>query len=920
MTIGDLIVTVGARIDGFKTAMADVSSTAGKAAGTAEQSAKRIETSFANLGPKLSSVGAAMTIALTLPMLGIGAAALKASGDMESLKMGLNTITHNAAETEKQLARLKEVAKIPGLDFQGAVKGSINLQAAGFSATMAERALKAFGNALAAVGKGRDDLEGVNLVLTQIMNKPKVMAQDLNQLRERLPQISQMMKAAFGTAVSEDIQKLGITGSQFVERMITEFEKIPPVASGLKNTFENVRDSAFQALAKLGDGMAPLAMRFIDVVVNPMIAAVTGLAAGFEKLPGPVQRAVVGLTGFLFVAGPVLSIIGRLITTIKTLGEVYAVASAVVTTRLIPALFGTQAAVAAVQAGTFALGGTFTAFGSTATAATTAATAGAVSLGVALGGIVAVLGAVVAGYIAWKNAQADIKTLDTNRKEGALGENFVFSGFGGTRITTPKKPATASNAAIPNAADYVTSLPAPRPTTGGGMDAEKRNAAFSQLHLQDLKKELQESEQALRMLGGAGLLTHDQMLKAAGAIAKMRAELKGTKEDIPLAEINALLPTLEQLQNLPTGKLGASFDDLKDLPTYNRNLSLLSDMLGASATAAALAARDAEYLTDAYHQFGLKTPQELKAVADRSRDAYELMRDSGTAAPEAIYVAWEQMTRDKYALLLADGKITRQQYDDMLAAIDASYKKSSQRRREYEWSAAQDMERAMSGAFNSLYRGLADNLIHWKGWADTIKSVGLNLAQDMLSTMIKVFMKPLEDQAVKLAGKLGDVLGGIFGGGGGATQAAGGIASAGGGAASAAGGVASTVGSFANVFNMVTGAVSAIAGVVSAIGTLRLEGTMNAVEHNTRYLQIQFEQYLAEHYLAKEQLHLKLDDIWNEIRNVVAAIPNIATMPQMQMAAAGGGNNITIHVNGAQDPRAIVDEITRYLRAEGVFV
>lgn len=964
MTIGDLIVRVGAQVDGYKSGMADASATAARETGKVTASVSAMSTSVSSMltsmGSKLSSVGTTLTAAVTLPIIGVGAAALKASADMDSMRKGLDTITHNAAETEKQLTRLKEVAKIPGLDFQGAVKGSINLQAAGFSANMAERALKAFGNALASVGKGREDLEGVNLVLTQIINKPKVMAQDLNQLRERLPQISQMMKAAFGSSVSEDIQKLGITGEQFVQKIITEFEKLPPAASGLKNSFENVKDAAFQSLAKLGDNLAPIAMRTIDVVINPLIAAVSKAASAFAALPGPVQNAALGITAFLVVAGPAAAIVGKLVTTVTALAGIYTTLSALITARVIPALFGTQAAVSAVQVGTLAMGSTFTAAGSTITGTMAAATTSTLSLGAALGGIVTVLAAVVAGYVAWKNIKDSIGAGSSSTGVVTPGGG-TFHGFyamPGAGSTTAPAP-TPTN--IPNARDYVTSLPAPRPALGG-MDAEEIKKAFAALGLKNLKADLDEATKAFHMLAGAGLLTHDQMLKAATAIAKMREELKGAK--LPAVElvgiVTGAMPTLEQLQNLPIGRLGTSLNELKDLPTIDRNLGMLNDTLATSATEAALAARNAGYLTEAFHLFGLKTPEELREVARQSEVAYEMIRDSGTAVPETIFAAWEKMTRDKYALLLADGSITKKQYDDMMAALDATHKNSAQRRRDYERSAWDDMKRAMSGAFDNLARGLARSIIDWKDWGKNLKSVLQNLGEELLSIMIKALFEPLKQELGKLAAAFGAKIAEIFTGGnsgGGGGGGGGGGINIGGGAPPGSGGIGSPndQGNAGGGFNassapgwvgVVTNAVSDI---VAGFQRARTNDRLELINQNTLKSFNILTQMLTEMYVSRDQFMLKYDDIWNEIRNVVDAVRvpfgNVSTgvfesirdsaalqvrkidefiIPKMDkmitlLGAKSSGNTFNFSIQ-SNDPREVVDQVAQYLRAQGVFV
>src|SRR5690606_26404524 len=116
-----------------------------------------------------------------------------------------------------------------------AIQGSVNLQAAGFSADLARRSLMAFGNALATVGKGKADLDGVGLALSQIASKGKISAEEINQLSERVPQIRVAMKAAFGTSDTEQLQKMGIDATQFVEGVVAQLEKLPAVTGGINN-------------------------------------------------------------------------------------------------------------------------------------------------------------------------------------------------------------------------------------------------------------------------------------------------------------------------------------------------------------------------------------------------------------------------------------------------------------------------------------------------------------------------------------------------------------------------------------------------------------------------------------------------------------------------------------------------------------
>lgn len=287
-------------------------------------------------GQKMQSIGRTMSTWVTLPIVGAGTAAVMAATKMDSLTRGLTAVAGGSDEAERQLVRLREVAKLPGLGMEEAIQGSINLQAAGFSATQAEAALMNFGNALATVGRGKAELDGVLRALTQIASKGVISAEEINQLAERLPQIRQAMKDAFGTSNTEELQKMGIEATVFVDKITAEFGKLERVTTGPQIEFENMSDSVKLMAASFGDVMMPVVMRvtkaigsFAEIMigvpapVKGVILVVAALAATIGPLVftlGTIQRMLPMLkVGWVALTGP----IGLSITAIAALVAAY---------------------------------------------------------------------------------------------------------------------------------------------------------------------------------------------------------------------------------------------------------------------------------------------------------------------------------------------------------------------------------------------------------------------------------------------------------------------------------------------------------------------------------------------------------------------------------------------------------------------
>lgn len=309
---------------------------------------------------QLSNIGGAFTAAgavLSGLTAGVGFLAhesLEAAGDIEAIKMALDTVTGSSAATEEQLKRLEEIAKLPGLSLESAAKGSLALQSVKLNAQEAERYLKAFGNAVAASGGKSSDLDAVVVQLRQMAATGKVASEDLKPILQRIPQVAAATKEAFGTIDTEVLAKAGVTAQDFLGAIVPQLEKIPPVAGGINNSFENLGDTVNRSLTKIGNVLAPIVQKAIPIVES-LLGYVDRLVVAFTELPGPVQDAVLLFGGLVTALGPLLLAIGGAITGFTAIAPALATFAGLLGTT-IAGLFGWAAALAAVVAGLVAVG------------------------------------------------------------------------------------------------------------------------------------------------------------------------------------------------------------------------------------------------------------------------------------------------------------------------------------------------------------------------------------------------------------------------------------------------------------------------------------------------------------------------------------------------------------------------------------
>jgi|GEM_PF-5815252 len=265
---------------------------------------KALQSKYGALSSGLQQMGTAMTLGVTVPFVLFAKNSIDTYARLDALKKGLVAVTGSSSEAARQLKDLKEVARLPGLGFEEAVRGATQLQAAGMKANEAKQAMLQFGNAIAQIGGGKTELGAVMQQLMQMRSNGKVMTEDLRIIKNYAPQISKAMEAAYGTSNAEQIQKKGIGSQEFINRMSQELSRLPRVTGGLKNDLENL-DDAFNTLkANVVQAVAGT----VSGLINKVSAAVTW----FNNLGTAGKRMIVGIAAGLAGLGPVLLILSKL--------------------------------------------------------------------------------------------------------------------------------------------------------------------------------------------------------------------------------------------------------------------------------------------------------------------------------------------------------------------------------------------------------------------------------------------------------------------------------------------------------------------------------------------------------------------------------------------------------------------------------
>jgi tape measure domain-containing protein len=275
-----------------------------------EKALGRLQSRLSDLSRRMQQTGETLSQNLTLPILGVGAAAVKAFGDMERLENGLTAIMGSSEAAGAELERLRKVAEAPGLALPEVVKASASLQSVGFSANNARATIEQFGNAVARSAGNAETFDGVILALSQISAVGQVTQEDLNQIKERIPEFSRVMQQEFGVTTAEAIRELGISSDEFIERSVGALSKLERAKGGISNAFDNFKDNVTASLAVLGESIATNLN--LEQVLTNLSNTLARIVNVFKNLSPAMQKTVVIFAAVLAGIGPLLFIVGKL--------------------------------------------------------------------------------------------------------------------------------------------------------------------------------------------------------------------------------------------------------------------------------------------------------------------------------------------------------------------------------------------------------------------------------------------------------------------------------------------------------------------------------------------------------------------------------------------------------------------------------
>lgn len=275
---------------------------------------KGLTSALADAKGQLDAFATAGAVALT----GIAAAgagwAVKLAADNEQLAISYRTLLGDAGAAQAMLEDMQAFALRTPFEFVDVAQAGKRMLAMGFNAQQIIPMLENVGDAIAALGGGKEQLDRVILALSQMQAKGKVSAQEMNQLAEQGIAGWEILANSMGKSVAE-VMKLAENG------VISSTQAIPAIMAGMKekyggamadqtNTikaqFLNLKETVTAMLTKTGTFFIPLISATIKwtKALVPFIAAMGAFLLVQIAITAATRAYVAAQAFALALSGP----------------------------------------------------------------------------------------------------------------------------------------------------------------------------------------------------------------------------------------------------------------------------------------------------------------------------------------------------------------------------------------------------------------------------------------------------------------------------------------------------------------------------------------------------------------------------------------------------------------------------------------
>lgn len=275
--------------------------------------------SLQSFGARSTVVGGIITGALTIPLEELAKASIDMGSRFQQAAIALETMTGSAMRAQQFLESLKEFAATTPFQFPDLLETAQRMTALGFSAEAVIPMLRTIGDAMGALGRGQEGINGVTQAFGRMLERGIVSAREMNMLATQGIASWKILAESLGISIPELMTKVR-------NRAVEAVNAIPALLEGMNAQFEgqmkrqmdtfagqwsNFKERLSYVFGDLGAILLPFAKTFAQWGIEAL-AVIDDLIKKFGELPTALQAVGLGFGVILAAAGPLIAIFGTL--------------------------------------------------------------------------------------------------------------------------------------------------------------------------------------------------------------------------------------------------------------------------------------------------------------------------------------------------------------------------------------------------------------------------------------------------------------------------------------------------------------------------------------------------------------------------------------------------------------------------------
>lgn len=320
-TLGNLVQYITGDYTGLSTAL-------NKSESETKKAADNMNSSLQKVGDTFTKVGKGLTIGLTLPIIGLGAAALKSVGQFQLYQASFETMLGSAEKAKVLIGDLQKLAAATPFQFDDLANSGKTLLQFGVELEDVLPTVRQLGD----IAQGNSEkFRSLSLAFGQIQSTGRLMGQDLLQLINAGFNPLQIISKKTGESIAQLKERMSegaISAEEIADAFATATAEGGPFYQGMEKASKTLPG----LISTLKDNIVTLGRSFAEIIVpavTDIVKKLSEFAKKITELDEGTKKAILTFLGIAAAVGPVLLFAGAIvkgfqamqtmIATIKTL-------------------------------------------------------------------------------------------------------------------------------------------------------------------------------------------------------------------------------------------------------------------------------------------------------------------------------------------------------------------------------------------------------------------------------------------------------------------------------------------------------------------------------------------------------------------------------------------------------------------------